>query len=75
MGYVACNMRSTEEANIGDTLHRKNETVAALPVFKPLKPMVFAGVYPMDQSQHVALMSAIEKLVLNSAVTVTIDSR
>ena len=37
--------------------------------------MVFAGVYPMDQSQHVALMSAIEKLVLNSAVTVTIDSR
>ena len=38
--------------------------------------MVFAGVYPMDESQHVALISAIEKLVLNdSAVTVTIDSR
>lgn len=75
VGYIACNMRSTAEAQIGDTLHHKKQTVTALPGFKPLKPMVYAGVYPMDQSQHGALRSAIEKLVLNdSSVTVTLSS-
>jgi translation elongation factor EF-4 len=76
VGYLTCNMRSTKEAHIGDTLHHKNQSVSVLPNFKPANPMVFAGVYPMDQSQHVALRDAIEKLVLNdSAVTVSIDSR
>ncbi|KAJ9593292.1 hypothetical protein L9F63_015167 [Diploptera punctata] len=75
VGFVTCNMRTTEEAQIGDTLHHKKQKVDSLHGFKPLKPMVFAGVYPMDQSQHTSLRSAIEKLVLNdSAVTVTIDS-
>ncbi|XP_069677973.1 translation factor GUF1 homolog, mitochondrial [Periplaneta americana] len=75
VGYLTCNMRSTQEAHIGDTLHHNNVSVSVLPGFKPTSPMVFAGVYPMDQSQHVTLRSAIEKLVLNdSAVTVTIDS-
>jgi translation elongation factor EF-4 len=69
-------MRSTKEAHIGDTLHHKNQSVRVLPGFKPANPMVFAGVYPMDQSQHVDLRNAIEKLVLNdSAVTVATDTR
>lgn len=69
-------MRSSKEAHIGDTFQRTTEPVEPLPGFQPAKPMVFAGVYPLDQSQHLNLRSAIEKLVLNdSAVTVALDTR
>lgn len=69
-------MRSSKEACIGDTLHKTNENVEPLQGFQPSKPMVFAGIYPFDQSQHVNLRNAIEKLALNdSAVTVAVDSR
>lgn len=76
IGLVCCNMRSSKEANIGDTIHQTGQPVQPLPGFKPSKPMVFAGVYPCDQTQHVNLRNAIEKLALNdSAVTVAIDTR
>lgn len=75
VGLIGCNMRQSKESLIGDTLHLKSKPVEALPGFKALQPMVYAGVYPMEQSQHVALRSAIEKLILNdSAVTITADS-
>lgn len=70
-------MRSSTEAKIGDTLFKKGlnepEPVASL---KQSKPMVFAGVYPMDQSETPALRSALEKLTLNDAsVTLAKESR
>lgn len=75
VGLIGCNMRSSKESIIGDTFHVKGKPVEALSRFKPQQPMVYAGIYPADQSKHVALRSAIEKLVLNdSAVTVTPDS-
>ncbi|CAG9761957.1 unnamed protein product [Ceutorhynchus assimilis] len=75
IGLVGCNMRSSQEALVGDTIHLFGQKVEALPGFQPIRPMVFAGIYPMDQSQHVNLRSAIEKLTLNdSAVSVEIDS-
>ncbi|CAH1965715.1 unnamed protein product [Acanthoscelides obtectus] len=75
IGLLGCNMRSSKEALIGDTIHHVDEQVEILPGFQPLRPMVFAGIYPMDQSQHVNLRSAIEKLTLNdSAVTVDVDT-
>lgn len=75
MGLIACNMRNSKESIIGDTIHLKNHVTSAIEGFKPQQPMVFAGVFPSDQSKHVALRSAIEKLVLNdSAVTVNVDS-
>ncbi|XP_046487267.1 translation factor GUF1 homolog, mitochondrial [Neodiprion pinetum] len=75
IGCIACNMKSTKEAYVGDTLHLKEFPVEALKKFEPARPMVFAGVYPMDQSQHVPLRSAIDKLVLNDyAVTTEVDS-
>lgn len=68
-------MRNSKESIIGDTIHLKNENVEAAVRFQPQQPMVYAGVYPADQSKHVALRSAIDKLVLNdSAVTVKVDS-
>lgn len=75
VGLVSCNMRQSREAIIGDTLHRKGNTVEPMSGFKPQQPMVFAGIYPIDQSQHVALRTAIDKLILtDSAVTLTPDS-
>ncbi|XP_072757177.1 translation factor GUF1 homolog, mitochondrial [Anoplolepis gracilipes] len=74
VGAIACNMKS-KEALIGDTLHLRHQSVESLEGFKSPKPMVFAGVYPMDQSQFVSLQAAIDKLTLNdSAVTVTLES-
>lgn len=75
IGLVGCNMRNSKEAVIGDTYHLKGKEVEPLEAFKKLKPMIFAGIYPSEQSQHVALRSAIEKLVLtDSVVTVSPDS-
>lgn len=69
-------MRSSKEACIGDTIHLKSAKVEPLPGFKEAKPMVYAGVYPMDQSQYLALQSAIEKLTLNdNAVSVAKETR
>lgn len=69
-------MRTSQEAFIGDTLHAKNVCVEPLVGFKPPKPMVFAGVYPMSQSDHPKLRDSVEKLLLNdNAVSMTTDSR
>ncbi|CAG9857985.1 unnamed protein product [Phyllotreta striolata] len=75
IGLVGCNMRSPKEAYVGDTIHHTDCTVEPLEGFKSSRPMVFAGVYPTDQSQHINLRNAIEKLTLNdSAVTVDLDT-
>ncbi|XP_063707346.1 translation factor GUF1 homolog, mitochondrial [Culicoides brevitarsis] len=75
IGLIGCNMRSIKEAHIGDTYHIKNASVEPLPGFKPINPIVFAGVYPTDQSHYTQLRSAIEKLILNdSCVTLVPDS-
>ncbi|XP_011173386.1 translation factor GUF1 homolog, mitochondrial [Solenopsis invicta] len=74
VGAIACNMKS-KEAHIGDTVHLRHQPVDSLEGFKPPKPMVFAGVYPMDQSQFASLQAAIDKLTLNdSAVKAVLES-
>ncbi|KAF5286618.1 hypothetical protein FQA39_LY16226 [Lamprigera yunnana] len=75
IGLVCCNMRSSSEAHIGDTLYKVGVSVSPFSEFKAVRPMVFAGIYPLDQSQYVTLRKAIEKLVLNdSAVSVSVDT-
>lgn len=75
IGLIGCNMRSSKEAHIGDTIHLAGNKVDPLQGFNPIRPMVFAGIYPFDQSEHVSLRSAIEKLTLNdSAVSVEPDT-
>lgn len=75
VGLVGCNMRNSKESIIGDTIHLKHQTAEAAGSYRPQQPIVFAGVFPVDQSKHVALRSAIDKMVLNdSAVTVSVDS-
>jgi len=70
-------MRSSTEAKIGDTLFKKGlKDVEEVASFRQSKPMVFAGIYPMDQSETPALRSALDKLILNdSSVTVAKESR
>lgn len=76
IGCISCNMRSSKEALIGDTIHLKNIVTEPLIGFKSPKPMVFSGVYPNDQSQFDDMRTAIEKLTLNdSSVSVTLESR
>lgn len=75
VGYVITNMRNTEEAQIGDTLCHEKSNVQPFPGFKPAKAMVFAGLFPSDQSEFVALRSAVERLTLNdSSVSIHSDS-
>ncbi|XP_031198420.1 translation factor GUF1, mitochondrial isoform X4 [Mastomys coucha] len=75
VGFLTAGMKDVTEAQIGDTLYLHNHPVEPLPGFKSAKPMVFAGVYPIDQSEYNNLKSAIEKLTLNdSSVTVHRDS-
>lgn len=75
IGLIGMNMRKAEEAIIGDTYYLKGVPVEPLEVFKKLRPMIYAGIYPQDNSQHLALKGAIEKLVLNdSCVTVQSDT-
>uniref|UniRef100_A0A671DW63 GTP binding elongation factor GUF1 n=1 Tax=Rhinolophus ferrumequinum TaxID=59479 RepID=A0A671DW63_RHIFE len=75
VGYLIAGMKDVTEAQIGDTLYLHKQPVEPLPGFKSAKPMVFAGMYPVDQSEYNNLKSAIEKLTLNdSSVTVHRDS-
>jgi hypothetical protein len=76
VGYISCNMRSSAHALIGDTYYLKDVPVEPFPGFKPVQPMVFAGLYPADANEHNSLRSALEKLLLtDSAVTVSNETR
>ncbi|XP_068181828.1 translation factor Guf1, mitochondrial [Antennarius striatus] len=75
VGYIITGMKDVKEAQIGDTLYLQDHPVDILPGFKPVKAMVFAGMYPMDQSEYQGLCSAIERLTLNdSSVIVQKDN-
>eukprot|EP00057_Strongylocentrotus_purpuratus_P013618 XP_011668092.1 PREDICTED: translation factor Guf1, mitochondrial [Strongylocentrotus purpuratus] len=75
VGYVVPGIYNIKEAHMGDTYYHPNSPVEPLPGFKPARPMVFAGLYPIDQSEYLALRSALDKLTLNdSSVSVSRDS-
>ena len=72
VGFVKLNLKSTRDANIGDTFYRQGSPTEAFPGFSPAKSMVFAGLYPMDASKHGELSDALDRLTLNDAsVSVT----
>ena len=68
VGFVAAAIKDIAEAKVGDTLTLAAEPCAeALPGFKVVKPMVFAGIYPVDSADYEDLRDAIEKLKLNDS--------
>ncbi|GJE96452.1 elongation factor 4 [Phanerochaete sordida] len=64
VGYIACNMKESSEAHIGDTLHRVGVPVEPMPGFKPAKAMVYAGVFPVDSNDFLKLEESIKRLTL-----------
>ncbi|MBX7236507.1 MAG: translation elongation factor 4 [Caldilineales bacterium] len=68
VGYVASGLKTIRECRVGDTFTlAANPAAEALPGFRPLKPMVFAGVYPSEGDDYNLLRDALEKLQLNDA--------
>ena len=68
VGYVVANVRSVKETRAGDTImeaERRADT--ALPGYRDVHSMVFAGLYPTDTQQYETLRDALEKLQLNDA--------
>ncbi len=68
VGYVATGLKTVRECRVGDTFTTAaNPATEALPGFLPLKPMVFASIYPSEADDYNLLRDAIEKLQLNDA--------
>jgi len=68
VGFVVANIKKISDAKIGDTITESTRpAVEPFPGFKPLKPMVFAGFYPVEGHEYPQLRDALEKLRLNDA--------
>jgi GTP-binding protein LepA len=68
VGFIVANIKTVSDAKIGDTITETNRPAAQpFPGFKELKPMVFAGLYPVESHQYSELREALEKLRLNDA--------
>jgi GTP-binding protein LepA len=68
VGYVIANIKVVADTKIGDTItEHERPTAAAFPGFQEIKPMVFAGLYPVEPNQYEGLRDALEKLRLNDS--------
>src|SRR6187399_2719951 len=68
VGFIFAGIKTVSDAQIGDTITEAgNPTAEAFPGFKEMKPMVFAGLYPVEGSEYPQLRDALEKLRLNDA--------
>src|SRR5918995_1774171 len=68
VGFIVANIKVVADAKIGDTVTEiARPTTEPFPGFKELKPMVFAGLYPVESHQYSELREALEKLRLNDA--------
>ena len=68
VGFVIAGIKRVGDARIGDTLtDARRRTASPLPGFRELKPMVFAGLYPVEGHQYPELREALDRLQLNDA--------
>ena len=68
VGYIATGLKSVGDAPVGDTITlARKPAIEPLKGYQPLKPMVFAGLYPADGEDYLDLREALEKLRLNDA--------
>jgi GTP-binding protein LepA len=68
VGYIATGLKSVQDLDVGDTITLAAQPATVrLPGYKPMKPMVFAGLYPTEADDYVDLRDALEKLQLNDA--------
>ncbi len=72
VGYIIGGIKKISDVNIGDTITTaSNPAKEPLPGFKEMKPMVFAGIFPIDSEKYEDLKVAIEKLKLNDAALIS----
>ena len=68
VGFITASIKSLSSVSVGDTITDASDpTDKALPGYKPMKPMVYCGIYPIESNKYPALKEAIEKLKLNDA--------
>lgn len=68
VGYIISGIKDSSEVKVGDTITSvQNPSFTGIEGFKDVKPMVFAGIYPVDADDYEDLRSSIEKLRLNDA--------
>lgn len=68
VGYIISGIKTSKEVKVGDTItHMKRPASKAIEGFEEVKPMVFAGVYPIESEDFENLRSSLEKLQLNDA--------
>ena len=68
VGFIAASIKDISDVKVGDTITNSLKPAnAALPGYKPMKPMVFCGLYPIESSKFPELREALEKLKLNDA--------
>ncbi|KAG2365703.1 translation factor GUF1, mitochondrial [Suillus spraguei] len=75
VGYIACNMKESSEAHIGDTLHRVGVLVDPMPGFQPSKAMVYAGVFPVDSNDFIKLEESIKRACFYIKIPLTLTDR
>ena len=68
VGYLITGIKNAKEVKVGDTIINENsEALEGISGFEDVKPMVFAGIYPVDTEEYEDLRSSMEKLQLNDA--------
>ncbi|MCU0438214.1 MAG: translation elongation factor 4 [Raineya sp.] len=67
VGYLISGIKQAKEVKVGDTITHTNAASEAILGFEDVKPMVFAGIYPVETSEFEDLREAMEKLQLNDA--------
>jgi GTP-binding protein LepA len=69
VGYIATGFKNVKDCRVGDTvtIPQALGQIEALPGYKPAKPMVFAGIYPVEGNEYPLLRDALDRLKLNDA--------
>lgn len=75
VGFIICGIKDIRDVKVGDTVtSAKNSALEPLPGFQKIKPMVFAGIFPVVASEYESLKDALDKLCLNdSSLTFEIE--
>ena len=68
VGFITASIKSIEDVKVGDTITLESDNLEEpLPGYKPMKPMVYCGIYPIDSVKYPMLKEALEKLKLNDS--------
>jgi GTP-binding protein LepA len=76
VGYIVAGIKEIESIHVGDTITKlPNKAKEKLPGYRKLNPMVYSGMFPVDNKDYLALKEALEKLILNdSSLTYELES-